>query len=83
MAQRPAGDTRPMPLGPDAPRGGTLGPMELLIVLAVMVTVAVAVVAWGATTTGYRVKNRDVRPHYSAYPTRDRPPGPDLSNMLD
>ncbi|MDH3683055.1 MAG: hypothetical protein OEV40_24270 [Acidimicrobiia bacterium] len=54
-----------------------------LLLLFLALTVAAALLFWRVTTqTSYRVKNRDVRPHYSSHPRRERP-GPDLSKMLD
>lgn len=55
-------------------------PLLLLIIALVVLN---GLLFWRLTTQrGYRVKNRDVRPHYSAHPRRERP-GPDLSKMLD
>lgn len=54
-----------------------------LLLLFLALTLAAALLLWRVTTQrGYRVKNRDVRPHYTAHPRRERP-GPDLSKMLD
>ena len=56
--------------------------MELLLLFLALI-VAAGVLFWRLTRqTGYRVKNRDVRPHYTSRPKRERP-GPDLSEMLD
>lgn len=54
-----------------------------LLLLFLALTVAAALLFWRvATQRSYRVKNRDMRPHYTAYRRRERP-GPDLSKMLD
>lgn len=59
-----------------------MAPMPLLL-LFVGLTVLAGLLFWRLTTqSGYRVKNRDIRPHYTSRPLPERP-GPNLSQMLD
>ncbi len=54
-----------------------------LLLLFIGLTVVAGLLMWRMTfQTGYRVKNRDIRPHHTSRPIRERP-GPDLSQMLD
>lgn len=56
--------------------------MPLLLLFLALIVLS-GLLFWRLNTqTGYRIKNRDIRPHYTSRPKRERP-GPDLSDMLD
>ena len=56
--------------------------MVLLLFFLALILAAAVLFWWLTRTTGYLVRNRDVRPHDSARTRKERP-GPDLSKMLD
>jgi len=56
--------------------------MVLLLIFLALILLTALLFWWLTRLTGYKVRNRDVRPHYSSRTRRERP-GPDLSKMLD